>query len=61
MKAYIYNVETNEIALVIDGDNHSMIEREISNQNYDYDVYSVAFSSLLLNETVNTEYVLLDK
>ena len=61
MKAYIYNVETNEVALVIDGDNQDMIEREINSQNYDTDIYGVAFSNLFLTETDSTEYVLLDK
>lgn len=61
MKAYIYNVETNEVAVVIDADTHNMIDDEIANQNYDSDMYGVTFSPTGLTETDTTDYVILDK
>jgi hypothetical protein len=57
MKAYIYHVETNQIAVVILGDNNKDIEREIQYQNYDTDVFGVTYSQHGLHTMYDTEFV----
>lgn len=57
MKAYIYHVETGQIAVVIIGDNNGDILREVEYQNYDIDVFSFTYNDKGLYTTYDTEYV----
>lgn len=57
MKAYIYHVETNQIAVVIEGDSNKAIEAEAERQNYDQDVFGLTYSSVGLVEMYDTEFV----
>lgn len=57
MKAYIYNVETNQIAVVIEGESNATIEAEAERQNYDQDVFGLTYSDAGLIETHETELV----
>jgi hypothetical protein len=57
MKAYIYHVETNQIAVVIEGETGAVIEAEAERQNYDQDVFGLTYSSAGLVEMYDTEFV----
>jgi len=57
MQAYIYHVETGQIAVVITGDNNADIQREVEYQNYDTDVYGVTYNRHGLHTTYDTDYV----
>jgi hypothetical protein len=57
MKAYIYHVETNQIAVVIEGESNAAIEAEAERQNYDQDVFGLTYSDVGLVEMYDTEFV----
>ena len=57
MKAFIYNVETNEIAVVVESDSQTEIHHELMCQNYDQDIYGHTFCEFGLIETNETTYV----
>ena len=57
MKAYIYHVETKQIAVVIEGDSNAAIEAEAERQNYDQDVFGLSYSGAGLVEMYDTEFV----
>jgi len=57
MKAYIYHVETNQIAVVIEGESNAAIEAEAERQNYDQDSFGLTYSSAGLVEMYDTEFV----
>lgn len=57
MKAHIYNVETNEVAVTITGGDNAAIEAEFSRQNYDQDLFGLSYSSVGLIQTVDTAFV----
>ena len=57
MKAYIYLAETNQIAVVIEGETNAAIEAEAERQNYDQDVFGLTYSSVGLVEMYDTEFV----
>ena len=57
MKAYIYHVETNQTAVVIEGETKAEIEAEAERQNYDQDVFGLTYSSVGLVEMYDTEFV----
>ena len=57
MKAYIYHVETNQIAVVIEGETSAEIEAEAERQNYDQDVFGLTYSPADLVEMYDTEFV----
>ena len=57
MKAYIYHAETNQIAVVIEGETNAAIETEAERQNYDQDVFGFTYSSAGLVEMYDTEFV----
>ena len=44
MKAYIYNVDTNEVIVEIIGDDNQSIEAKFDELNYDLDQYGLTYS-----------------
>jgi hypothetical protein len=55
MNAYIYNVETNEIAVIVDGESNEEIESYAS--EFDTDLYGLSYTDFSLLETSETETV----
>ena len=54
MKAYVYNVETNEIVVVIEGENNDQCEAKAAELNYmGTDEYGLTYSD---NELIRTEW-----
>lgn len=57
MQAYIYNVDSNEILVIIDGENNEEIEATAAFLNYSEDEHGLAYSDNELTETEHTETV----
>lgn len=58
MTGYIYNVETNEIVVIIEGEDNASIEDKANDMGYmGVDEYGLAYSDNELIETNNTETV----
>jgi hypothetical protein len=60
MRAYVFNIETKQIHLVIDGE-YFAIEAEIQKQNLDMSAFDVTFWLGDLVQTADTKFIDLDK
>lgn len=58
MKGYIYNVDSNEIVVIINGSSNDEIENKADELGYmGVDEYGLAYSDTELTETESTETV----
>mgnify|MGYP005997898675 CR=1 FL=1 len=58
MKGYIYNVDSNEIVVIIEGENNEEIEAKAEELNYmGVDEYGLVYNNNELTETDWTETV----
>ena len=60
MRAYVFNIETKQNHLVIDGE-YFAIEAEIQKQNLDMSAFDVTFWLGDLVQTADTKFIDLDK
>jgi hypothetical protein len=60
MRAYVFNIETKQIYVVIDGE-YFAIEAEIQKQNLDMSAFDVTFWLGDLVQTADTKFIDLDK
>jgi len=44
MKFYVYEVETNEIVDILEGENNEECERKFIEKNYDDEIYGATYS-----------------
>ena len=54
MNLYIYNVDTNEIAEIIEGEDNQECEMKASDANYDQDLYGWSYTANKLRVTKDT-------
>ena len=54
MKLYIYNQDTNEIKVIVNGETNEICEEKADNLNLDQDLYSWSYTDNELIETTET-------